>query len=101
MADIEIEIPLIDLDGLKNIRLKEVFIKAGGEIWVFHKYDKDPSPSTPHGHNKETGEKLDVYTGERINPITGQIQGKLKDKILEKIQDDLRKKGFIEEQNGG
>ena len=40
------------------------FIKrGGGGVWEFHKYDVDPWPSSPHGHNRETGEKLDLAGG--------------------------------------
>ena len=37
--------------------------RGGGEVWQFHKYDVDPWPSRPHGHNRETGEKLDLAGG--------------------------------------
>ena len=40
------------------------FIKSvGGEVWQFHRYDADPWPSKPHGHNLNTGEKLDLAGG--------------------------------------
>lgn len=44
-----------------NIETK-VRKKIGNNIWEFHKYDSDPFPSKPHGHN-EKGEKLDINTG--------------------------------------
>jgi hypothetical protein len=37
--------------------------RVGGEVWEFHKYDADPWPSRPHGHNRETREKLDLAGG--------------------------------------
>lgn len=37
--------------------------RVAGEIWEFHKYDADPWPSSPHGHNRETREKLDLAGG--------------------------------------
>lgn len=45
-------------------RLDEQTIKSKGEIWVIHKYDKDPLPSNPHAHNEETGQKLDLRNGD-------------------------------------
>ncbi len=44
-------------------KLDEQLIKVGGEIWMIHKNDKDPFPSSPHAHNKETGLKLDLTNG--------------------------------------
>jgi hypothetical protein len=45
-------------------RIDEETIKSKGEIWVIHKYDKDPFPSNPHAHNEETGQKLDLTNGD-------------------------------------
>jgi hypothetical protein len=45
-------------------RLDEQTVKSKGEIWVIHKYDKDPFPSNPHAHNEQTGQKLDLSNGD-------------------------------------
>lgn len=45
-------------------RLDEQTIKNKGEIWVIHKYDKDPFPSNPHAHNEQTGQKVDLSNGD-------------------------------------
>lgn len=44
-------------------RIQRLLIRNAGEVWEFHKYDLDPWPSRPHGHNRETGEKLDLANG--------------------------------------
>lgn len=41
----------------------EILIRAKGEVWEIHRYDKDPFPSNPHAHNVESGLKLDLSTG--------------------------------------
>jgi len=75
-------------------KILEFLIKKKG-IWVFHSNDKDPFPSSPHGHNRETGEKLDVFTGKKYDPITKKCTGKLSQKILNEIQEKLKKQGLI------
>lgn len=45
-------------------KLHEQIIKSKGEIWIIHKYDKDPLPSNPHAHNEQTGQKLDLSNGD-------------------------------------
>jgi len=89
---LEIEIPY---DSWQRFRLKEVFIKKSGETWIFHKNDPDPSPSQPHGHNKETGEKLDIFTGNCYNPRNGVMERKLNKNTLIGIQNELKQKGFL------
>lgn len=42
---------------------EEITLKSGGEIWCIHKGDRDPFPSSPHAHNVETKEKLDLSNG--------------------------------------
>jgi len=49
-------------DGCRR-RLDEVQIKRDGEIWRIHKNDHDPSPTSPHAHNLESGLKLDLGNG--------------------------------------
>ncbi len=79
------------LDG--TIRIKEFLIKIG-DIWEFHKYEKDTFPSLPHGHNKEKAEKLDVYTGIIYDIRTRNPIRKVSPKKLLQIQNTLIKKGF-------
>jgi hypothetical protein len=92
--EIRIEIhDLIDWEIPKNSRMIELLIKKSG-IWKFNKYDKDSFPSTPHGHNVETGEKLDVYTGIAYDPTTKQLKRKLAKRKLKEIQQILKINGF-------
>lgn len=42
----------------------EQTIKNKGEVWVIHKTDADPFPSSPHAHNYESGIKIHLGTGE-------------------------------------
>jgi hypothetical protein len=79
------------LDG--KIRLKEVFIKAG-DVWEFHKYDKDPFPSSPHGHCAEKSQKLDIYTGIIYDINTRNPIRKVSQKKLLEIKQRLMEKGF-------
>jgi hypothetical protein len=37
--------------------------KSKGIIWLIHKYDKDPFPSSPHAHQLENNIKLDLGNG--------------------------------------
>jgi hypothetical protein len=32
-------------------------------IWLIHKYDKDPFPSSPHAHQVDNNIKLDLSNG--------------------------------------
>lgn len=91
--EIEIEINIIDWEEQKDTEILEYIIKVAG-IWKFHKYDKDSCPSKPHGHNLDTGEKLDVYTGIRYDK-NGNLNGKLGEKKLAEIQNKLKDKGFM------
>jgi len=42
---------------------KKARFKHQGIVWVIHRYDADPFPSTPHAHNMELNHKLDLSTG--------------------------------------
>ena len=44
--------------------LTEQTVKVKGEVWIIHKYDADPFPSTPHAHNYDSGISLHLGTGE-------------------------------------
>src|SRR5690348_17326657 len=61
LATIELEESVIP-DGVP-IRFVEAVIKNRNEIWLIHKFDQDPFPSNPHGHNQENGLKLHLGTG--------------------------------------
>ncbi len=37
--------------------------KSKGTIWLIHKYDRDPFPSSPHAHQLENNIKLDLSNG--------------------------------------
>lgn len=43
--------------------LQKVKIKSSGVIWIIHKNDKDPFPSSPHAHYLGRNIKLDLSTG--------------------------------------
>lgn len=59
---VKLDESILPIDTLQL--LDEQTIKSKGEIWVIHKYDKDPFPSNPHAHNEETGQKLDLSNGD-------------------------------------
>ncbi|WP_430896732.1 MULTISPECIES: hypothetical protein [unclassified Paraflavitalea] len=42
---------------------RKVKIKTGGLIWIIHRYDADPFPSSPHAHNLENNLKVDLSNG--------------------------------------
>lgn len=44
--------------------LTEQTVKVKGEVWIIHKNDADPFPSTPHAHNYDSGISLHLGTGE-------------------------------------
>lgn len=67
-------------------------IKLKGDIWTFHKFDSDPFPSQPHGHNYEKGTKLNVYDG-RIYRQKCEI-GMMDSRYLDKIKQFLIERGF-------
>jgi len=73
----------------------KILIRQKGQIWIFHKNDSDPFPSVPHGHNKETGNKLNPYDG-RIYDKYGNSVSRLNHKKLEDIQNRLKSKGFLQ-----
>jgi hypothetical protein len=62
IGEIELDESILPL-GIPKL-LTEQTIKAKGEIWVIHKSDADPFPSTPHAHNYASGVSLDLGTGE-------------------------------------
>jgi hypothetical protein len=62
-------------------------VKMSGNIWVIHKYDKDPFPSNPHAHLLNSRVKLHLGTGECFIGKNVEYQIKLKDLI--KIRDKI------------
>jgi hypothetical protein len=54
---------LLSSKGENRPGVHRLIVRSKGEVWEFHKYDVDPWPSKPHGHNRETGEKLDLAGG--------------------------------------
>ena len=94
--DIEINDFLWRTPSSNRIEIFEFLVKRKG-IWEFHKYDKDQFPSKPHGHNKETGEKLNIYNGRKYHPITKRCTGILPERVLIDIQNTLKEKGFLEQ----
>ncbi len=96
----EIELRIIEIpeewifDEGKSFYTQRKRIKEGNVIWCFHKYDKDPFPCTPHGHDYESNTKLNPYTGE-IFDKSKQIVRHLKKKQILYIQEHLIKAGFV------
>lgn len=70
-------------------RLDEEEIKHKGEIWVIHKNDKDPLPSNPHAHNKETGYKLHLGNGELYTKKNKALDKKISKKYLLAIRNKV------------
>lgn len=69
--------------------------KVQNYIWIFKIGDPDDKPSVPHGHAKDVGYRLDVWTG-NIYPAGKErknIIGKLKKRELRKLYAD---QGFID-----
>ncbi len=77
--------------GIVEIKAR---VKVGGHIWQFNRTDKDPNPSKHHGHDIETGEKLDMENYITINPRNGTITGKLKEKEINEIKQKLRQQNY-------
>ena len=87
------EIPEEDILDDLTFRIQKHRIKQNGIIWVFHKSDPDPFPSSPHGHRVDSNERLNPYTGEVY--VEKQVKRRLKQKQLAFIQKDLLVHGFI------
>lgn len=78
--------------------LTEQTVKVKGEVWVIHKNDADPFPSTPHAHNYDSGISLHLGTGEffkkRISKgfLACKKLNSLRDKIKNHTLPDLGKR---------
>ena len=66
-------------------------INIANVIWRFHKNDKNPFPSNPHGHSFNNKQVLNPYTGEIINRNNNKIIKKLKKKQLLFVQKELKR----------
>jgi hypothetical protein len=86
IAQIEIEDSILP-EGTPKL-LTEQTIKVRGEIWVIHKNDADPFPSTPHAHNYESGMSLHLGTGEFFNKR--KSKGFLDCKKLIRVRDSVK-----------
>ncbi len=64
-------------------------IKSKGLIWIIHKYDVDPFPSSPHAHELQNGIKLDLSNGKCYRKTKHVDTIKKKDLI--KIRDQASK----------
>jgi hypothetical protein len=68
-------------------------MKLEGQKWRFHKNDKDPFPSKPHGHNYDRNTKLDLKTG-LIYDDKLEVVGRIKEKSLNQILELLSERKF-------
>lgn len=71
-------------------RIDEKQIKVSGEIWRIHKFDADPCPSNPHGHNVETGYKLHLGDGQLYTSKCKPLGKKIDKKDLMEIRKQLK-----------
>lgn len=72
-------------------RIDEQTVKSKGEIWVIHKYDKDPFPSNPHAHNEETGQKLDLSNGDLYDSKNNYLKTNISKKNLLLLRNKVTK----------
>jgi len=89
--ELEFFIPDKDEDFFEDgkIYIKLYDVKMNGSRWRFHKNDKDPFPSIPHGHNLETGDKMDIWTGKIYNK-NNNLTSKISNKKMLFVQAKLR-----------
>lgn len=86
IAKIELEDSILP-EGTPKL-LTEQTVKVKSEVWMIHKNDADPFPSTPHAHNYESGVSLHLGTGEFFNKR--QSKGFLDCKKLIRIRDSIK-----------
>ena len=69
--------------------------KMENRIWKFTIGDADDHPSIPHAHAKETGERLNPWTGEiyQAGNKRTQVIGRVRSKELNRLHSDPK---FIE-----
>lgn len=73
-------------------RSSELRLRRAGRIWDFHKYDADPWPSRPHGHDIEDGSKLSLEDGLIYDPTTRQVRGRESSKTILELRKRLERK---------
>jgi hypothetical protein len=89
VGEVQFEDTLIP-EGVPRL-LTERAIKVKGEIWVIHKNDADPFPSSPHAHNCQ--ENLVIHLGNgrlfRKRKEVGQLGKKRLGELRSRIQEAL------------
>jgi hypothetical protein len=87
------------LDAQRTLLEKK--IKAGSEIWEFHKADADQWPSPLHGHNVERPYlKIDAISGAVYDINTRQKVDQAKPRALQQIQTVLLASKDFKDQAG-
>ena len=76
LESIELDEDIIPMDVPRH--LEEQRIRVNGNIWVIHRNDADPFPSTPHAHNYQQQVKLDLTNGNlfRNRQFAGTVKRK-------------------------
>lgn len=75
-------------------KIDEVLVRRDGCVWIVHKTDVDPFPSSPHAHNPESGLKMHLGNGSLY--FGSRDTGKSVDrKHLLFIRAELERKGVI------
>ena len=69
------------------LSLIEADVKLKGEIWTVHKYDADPFPSNPHGHNYARALKLHLGNGSLYQNKSRVSCARMPAKNLMKLRD--------------
>ena len=89
LCEIELEVSILP-EGTPKL-LTEQTLKVKGEVWIVHKNDQDPFPSSPHAHNYESGVSLHLGTGEffRKRDSIGFVDCKKLKSIREKISNHV------------
>jgi hypothetical protein len=87
---VQVESPINELSI--SLIQERAQIKADGIIWVLHKYDLDPFPSSPHAHNIKNGLKLHLGNGQVYKKT--EAVDKLHKKTFLRIREEFEQKGF-------
>lgn len=85
LGEIELEESILPQGTIRL--LTEQTVKVKGEVWIIHKNDVDPFPSSPHAHNYDSGVSLHLGTGEFFDKR--QSKGFLKCKKLKLVRDKI------------
>lgn len=89
IENVKLESSILPADVIN--RIDEQRIKSKGEIWVIHKFDKDPLPSNPHAHNEATGQKLDLSNGNLYDSKNNYLGTNISKKNLELLRGKVKK----------